>query len=156
MSYALDNQCLPDQGVITLGNIEQPFAIRKGVSFNIRYGFKYVENGYGHAVELDAHPAKAADIGVDLVAHALSLGHEVIYAEYAQGYMDEYPSSMRGHYLLVSVSPLVHGTRKAIIFVSETYDRGRVYQHYSSNALKTDTEVLNAFETLKSKGRLAA
>lgn len=154
--FELDHQCIPDQGIITLGNIEQHYSLRKGTSgmLGIRFGFKYVENGYGHAVELDTNADVAAELGLALLAEAIKLKQPVAYAEYPKGYMDEFPSSMRGHYILVDMAPRVHDTRKAILFVSETYDKGRIYQHYASNVLKTDEAVIAELDKLIKAGRL--
>lgn len=143
--YYLDNMCLPPQGTLVLNGIKAAYHIEHGSQSRIGRNFHYVANGTGHGLNLDKGPDKA----LNLVQEAKHHGKAIAARYRVQRNNESAGSLYDGHYLLLDLSmdpqrPAL--TRKVILFVVH---EGSTFQHYQSNVMKTDEEVLAAFEELR-------
>lgn len=136
-------------GVIIPNPAPQPFpySIIFGSWVNCLF-FKYDENGYGHGLQLAESTEKAALIGSRIIS-MINKDH-IVPGVYESGYKDTF-RNIRGHYLLMDLQIDPHRpdtTRKVILFIG---NKGETYQHYSSNVMKSDEEVLAAFAEMVSE-----
>lgn len=145
--YYLNDMCLPSIGTFVLDDIIAPYTIIHGTHMRLGKNFHYVENGDGHALNLKGGPSMALRL-VEHAQHqrlAIPARHRVKLTNTSHG------SRYDGHYLLLDLrtdAQRLGHTRKAILFVVH---EGSTFQHYQSNVMTTDAEILAAFEALRTE-----